>query len=551
MAEFEGELQQGPGLIDYLRVTRERWWIIVAAVIIAGGAAFFLSNRTVPLYRASASIVYQKSSLDTALLGAQLFASDYDPTRTIGTFVAVIGRNQSLSEAVRTELASSKSAAAFSGMVSVAANANTNLVAISAQSTDSKEAAAVANAFADQFIVYRRTADQATVQAAMDVVKQQIDSLTPAEVQGNYGLMLQEKYETLRILESMQTGGFSIVSAAGAPGAPFTPQTNRNIVLGLVVGLVVGIGLVFLMEYLDRRIKDDKTLERLLSAPVLAVVPSIGGRWRGAKGKRSSKPVGFARHHSLLEPFRTLRSSLQYFSIGKDNPVWLITSGLPQEGKTVTTVNLALSLALSGKRVIVIEADLRKPMVHEYLKLERGPGLSDVLAGTHRAIDVLQLVQADEYLPASGRRQGGDAEAGLMQRNLYVMTSGSLPPNPAELLASDRMASVISELSQMTDCVVIDTPPVLMVSDALSLAQYADGIIVTARLRATNTDEVRELRNLLSRSGARVIGSVAQGSKSGSGYYYRRGYHGHYYRYGYSGYGGYGYGGYGSQPEDK
>ena len=218
----------------------------------------------------------------------------------------------------------------------------------------------------------------------------------------------------------------------------------------------------------------------------------------------------------------------------KKNPVWLITSGLPQEGKTVTTVNLALSLALSGKRVIVVEADLRRPMVHEYLGVDRAPGLSDVLAGTKGATEVLQLVKADEFLPAFGRRQEGEVDPRLLQRNFYVMTSGPLPPNPAELLASDRMAAVVKELAGLTDCVIIDTPPLLMVSDALTVAQHVDGVILTALLGSTTRDEAQEVRSQLERAGVRVIGVVAGGAKRGHSYYRTRGYKGYAYKYGYS-----------------
>ena len=277
MAELDFEQQEGPGLEDYLRIVKERWWIIALAVIIGGLLAFYFSFTTTPLYSASASLTYQKSSLDTALLGTQLFGYDYDQARTIQTAVAAIGQNESISEGVKSQLGSQKSAGEFSGMVGVSTDPDTNVVSISATSTDPNEAAAVANAFADQFMVYRQNADRATVAAAMGVVKQQIDGLSPTDLQSDYGLMLQEKYETLRILESMQDGGFSLLSRAAVPGAPFTPQTRRNIMLGLIVGLVVGVGLAFLLEYLDKRIKDESTLQDALGVPVLVSVPSVGG----------------------------------------------------------------------------------------------------------------------------------------------------------------------------------------------------------------------------------------------------------------------------------
>ena len=338
----------------------------------------------------------------------------------------------------------------------------------------------------------------------------------------------------------MQNGGFVPVSAAVAPGAPFTPQTTRNTILGLVVGLVLGVGLAFLLEYLDNRIKDEKIFEQEFGVPVLVSVPRVGGGWgKGKKegGERSVAPVGFSNHQSLLEPFRTLRSNLQYFSLEDKHPVWLVTSALPQEGKTITSVNLALSFALAGKRVVLLEADMRRPMIHKYLGLEPGLGLSDVLAGTQKAADVLSLVRADDFLPQSGRRQPGEKDPKLLQRNLYVMTSGPLPPNPAELLGSARMGELLEELKEVADCVIIDTPPVLMVSDALVLMPHVDGALIAARLNSTTKQEAQEVRSIMERSGARVLGVVAGGTKHSPGYYHKHGYGGYYRR-------GYGYGEY-------
>ena len=534
MARFEGETREYRVLRDRIRVLRERWWVIVLAVVIGGGAAFAVSHFTTPLYEASSNLLYQKTQIDTALLGTELSGrTATDPSRIIYTFGLALMKDTSIAEGVKAQLGSSRSAAKLQSMIRASNDSNTNMVTVYAVSPHADEATVVANAFADQFILYRQKADENVVATAMNAVKRQMDGLSALDLKSEYGLMLEEKYETLRILESVQDGGFSVVSRAVIPSAPFTPRTNRNIIVGVVVGLLAGFILAFLLDYLDSRIKDEDTLEREAGVPVLASVPAAGGRWRGGKGERSDRPIGFGVHQSLLEPFRTLRSSLHYFSLGKPSPVWLVTSGLPQEGKTVTAVNLALSIALSGKRVILVESDMRRPMVHEYLGLDRDPGLSDVLAGTKTATDVLQVVYADEFLPPSGRRQAGELAPGLLQSNFYVLTSGPLPPNPSELLASDQMGAVIRELAGTTDCLVIDSPPVLVVSDALSVAEHVDGVIIVARLHSTTRSELRAVRSRLERTGSRVIGTIAGGARQGQGYYRKRGYgrysyyHGH------------------------
>ncbi|OFW61962.1 MAG: hypothetical protein A2133_07145 [Actinobacteria bacterium RBG_16_64_13] len=535
LGEDQVASKETPELADYIRVIRERWWVIVTAVVIVLAVAVALSLNATPQYRSGARLLYQKNNLDQALFGSQIFASS-DQARAVQTG-AVLVELEPVAQAVVAQLGTDRSAPSLLGMVSVKAETDTNVIDIEAVSVEPREAADVANAFADQFVLSRQDADRATVAAARELVKAELDSLGPEDAASVYGLMLKEKYENLRILESMQNGGFTVVERASPASGPFSPQPTRNGIVAVVAGLILGIGLAFLLDYLDKRIKNEHALEKELGAPVLASVPAVGGRWGGKKGSRSSKPVGFIDHPALLEAFRTLRSNLQYFSLDTQRPIWLVTSGLPQEGKTTTTVNLGLSLALSGKRVVVLEADLRRPKLHEYLHMEQSPGLSDVLAGTKRLDDAMQLVKADQFVPSESRRKKGEERRGLLQRNFYVVTSGPLPPNPAELLASDRMAKVIEELSSMADYLLIDSPPVLLVSDALTIAPRTNGVILTALLGDTTRDESRQVRSIFERAGVRVIGVVAGGTKKSPAYYHRRGY-----GYGYGAGYGYGYG---------
>jgi Mrp family chromosome partitioning ATPase/capsular polysaccharide biosynthesis protein len=518
------ESKEPLGLTDYFRVIRERFWIIAAAVAIVLAATLAVSLTSTPQYRASTRLEYNKNNLEQALFGSQVF-STYNQDREVQTG-AMLVELESLAQAVKDQLGSARSSGALLGMISVSPRTNTNILDIEAVSSDAAEAAAVANAFAQQFILSRQTTDRATVAAAREQVKTELDKMSTEEKASSRGTMLTEKYEDLRIIEAMQNGGYTVVQQANPPSAPFAPQTSRNAIIALVLGLVLGVALAFLLDYLDRRIKDEKMLETELGVPVLASVPAVGKRKRaiiGADGTREW--VGFKHSGALLEAFRTLRSNLQYFSVeNRQSVTWLITSAAPHEGKTTTTVNLGLSLALSGKRVVVLEADLRRPMVHEYLGVNQAPGLSNLLAGTKRLGDVLQFVKADEFMPSGSRRREGEEQPGLLQRNIYAVAAGPLPPNPAELLASDRMAKLIKDLAGMTDCLLIDTAPVLAVSDALTIARHADGVIVVARLGTVTKDQVREMREVFERAGTRVVGAVATGTEKSLGYYRKRGY---------------------------
>ena len=537
MADTGSERHETVRLEDYLRILRDRLWIIIPCVLVVTLVVLFSSIRTTPMYKATAEVVYDPRIVGGPVLGNDFFGFDYNRPRTIETAIAAISRNRTIAEGVQTRLGSEAEADAglsadqLSGMVSASASGDTDIVTISATSSVPSEAAAVANAFAYEFITFRGESRRALLREAQDLYQSRIQSLSPSERSSDSGLLLQAQYEGLVRLEILEDGDFYLQREAEVPGAAFTPQTGRDVTLAVVLGLVLGVGLAFLLEYLDKRVKDERTLERLSGLPVLASVPVVGRSWRrGRNGARSLRVVGFSGDKSpLLESFRALRSSLQYFNVDDNLRKILVTSGLPLEGKTVTTANLAISLAMSGKRVIVLEADLRRPMVHEYLNLDNQVGLSNVLAGSSSVPGAIQLVDMEPLLPSKSRGAEKSPSALLMRKNLYCMTSGPLPPNPTELLQSARMADVISELENLADYLLIDTPPVLPVSDALALAPQADAVILAARLHSTTRGELEQVREVLKRTDAHVIGLVAGGVKVGRSHYYRRGYR---YRYG-------------------
>jgi succinoglycan biosynthesis transport protein ExoP len=533
MADTDNDGREGVGLDEYLRVLRERAWIIGACVLIVFLVTLITSLRTVPLYSSSVELVYEKANMETAVIGYQLGGYDSDRSRTIEAAIAAIGRNESITEAVAAQLKTEGSAGAqlsakeLSDMVIASSESQSDLVTVRVDSPRPQEAAAVANAFADQFIVYRRSSARAAVDEAADVINSELSAMTPSELNSDYALMMRDKYESLRVAAAMQDGDFKMMTRAEVATAPFTPKTTRNIVLGLVLGLALGVGLAFLLDYLDKRIKDQTALEKVSGLPVLASVPVLGRSWRGAKiDERSLGVIGFAGDRSpLLESFSTLRSTLQYFNVDGTMRKILLTSGLPMEGKTMTTVNLGISLAMSGKRVIILEGDLRRPMVHEYLGIENQVGLSNLLANTATVPSAMQLVALDPLIPARARKGEKGSSALVIRKNLYCITSGPQPPNPGELLQSTRMGEIISELEHLADYVLIDTPPVLAVSDPVAMARQADAVILCARLRSSTRDEIAQTLELLTRAGARVIGTVAGGVKMGRSSYYRRGYH--------------------------
>ena len=509
---------------DYLRVIRERKWIIILAVAVVVAAALAVSLLTTPKYRASSQLLYKVSNLDVTLFGSRAFEVR-DQNRELQTGAGMVRLNV-VAEAVADALGSTRTVEQLLAMVEVRPDAQTNFINVTATSIYPDEAADIANTFAQKFVEFRRDADRTAVAEARDLVRTEIDSLSPTEAASPYGTQLRDKLQDLEILVSMQTGGYEIVQEATVPTSPFTPQPIRNGVLALAVGLVLGMGLAFLLEYLDRRIKDDDAMAREYGVPVLAQIPMVGKKWVLGGDERSTRPIGFMSAQSpILEAFRTLRSNLHYFGVDRPIHTLMITSALPQEGKTVTSVNLGLSLALSGSKVIIVEADLRRPQLHKYLEIDNQVGVSNVLAGTHTFAEAMQLVRVDDFVPSESRRsgRGGAAPSLLMQKNLYCLTSGPLPPNPAELLGSAKMAELLATAAEAADYVIVDTPPLLLVSDGLAISGLVDGVVLASRMDFSTVDEARQVRQALAHVSARTIGVVATGVPRSKAYYSRYG----------------------------
>lgn len=262
---------------------RERAWVIVLCVVVAVGVSSAVAFRTTEQYTASANLIPVVNNVDSTVIGSGYFTYYYDPVAQRQMDLAVLTLDPAIAEAVKAQLNSNRSAAELVGMVSVAPDAKNQVIAIRALSPFAQEAADVANAFAERFITYRTNNDRAAIASGRELLQQRIDGLSPEDKQSDYGLMLQEKYEGLLLLESVQDGGYTSIRRAEVPGAPIPSETTRDILLALGVGLVLGIVIALLIELLDKRIKDDKGLEQVCDPPVLASVPTVGGKWLSAK----------------------------------------------------------------------------------------------------------------------------------------------------------------------------------------------------------------------------------------------------------------------------
>jgi capsular exopolysaccharide synthesis family protein len=293
----------------------------------------------------------------------------------------------------------------------------------------------------------------------------------------------------------------SIVDAANLPQTPVSPQPLRNLGLALVLGLLLGVGLAVVRELLDTSIKGPEDIAGVTDAPVL------GGILFDGNAPKQPLITDLAPHAPRMEAFRILRTNLQFVDVDRHMKVFVVTSSVPGEGKTSTASNTALALQTTGQRTLLIDGDMRRPQLARLFELEGSVGLTSVLLGR---ISLEEAVQ--EHL-SSG---------------LSVLTSGSLPPNPAELLQSHAMEQLLEKARTDYDVIVIDAPPLLPVTDAALIAAQADGAVLVVRQGKTTRDQLATSMDRLQAVGARPLGvtlnMVAQRGRKGYGYGYGYGY---------------------------
>jgi capsular exopolysaccharide synthesis family protein len=498
-----------------------RKWIVIVTTTIALATSIAISVVRTPQYAASAVLVREQQSVDVALFGTAIYPYEDVQRELVTTAHAVTSLR--VAQLVKQSTGSPHSATRLLGMVTASASTNSNTITVRAVGPNPQETAAVADAFANQTILTRRESDKAGIVTAREALAAQIALMSPADLASEQGKSLQTRVEQFKILEELQTGGYSLWQSAQVPQNPVSPRPIRDGAAGLAVGLVLGLVLAVANDRLDRRLKDHSDFEREFGLPILALVPRIGRRWK-RDYENTSGFIGFADTRSpTAESYRLLRSNLQYFEVEKGLQSILITSGLPQESKTVTATNLALSLAISGAKVVLVDSDLRNPLMHRYLHLDNSVGLSSVLAGAVGVEEALKVVKTAEFVPQGVPPPKGSQTR--LHRDFLCMTSGPLPPNPAELLASARLGDILKNLSGLAEYILIDSAPILLVADAVSVASRVDGVIIVAKAGRTTTDQARETRNTLERVGARLVGVVVSGVKAPSSYGYKKGYY--------------------------
>jgi exopolysaccharide transport family protein len=333
---------------------------------------------------------------------------------------------------------------------------------------------------------------------------------------------LLEKLKEAGVTAGLRSNNFRIINAARVPAAPSEPNIPRNLSFATILGIISGVGLAFLLENMDNTVRTPEQAQLISGLPSLGMIPLGSKSARlGAGGKRlaltPSKEVvetvtQIRPQSQMAESYRALRTSLLLSNLGAPPKVIMVTSARPQEGKTTTSINTAIVLAQKGVRVLLVDADLRRPSVHKTLGMGPRSGLSNVLTGS---ATLQQTITTSPILP-----------------NLFIMPAGTPPPNPAELLASSNMRDLIMELRQQFDHIVIDTPPTLSVTDAVVLSPRADAAILVIRSGQTTKQALRRARDILTQVNAHVAGVLLNAvDLTSPDYYYYYEYQGKYSQY--------------------
>ena len=446
-------------LKDYIRIIRKRWRVIVAAMLVVLAGAALATALSPKVYQAQTRLFVSTSGGDN--VGTLLTGSSFTQQR-VKSYADVITTPKVLDPVIET-LKLNTTAAKLGKQITATVPLDTVLIEVAVTNTDPRVAAEVADAVGKQFP--NTVADLESVSGS---------KTSPVKV--------------------------TVVSAPTVPTAPISPKPTRNLALGVVLGLLLGLGLALVRDLLDTTIKGEKDCAEVTEATV------IGGIAFDPDATKHPLIVQADPHSARAEAFRTLRTNLQFVDAANHPRSIVFTSSLPGEGKTTTTANLAITMAASGARVCIIEGDLRRPRLLEYMGLDGSVGLTNVLIGQADLSDVLQQ---------------------FTNTSVYVIGSGSVPPNPSELLGSAAMNETLRELESRFDVVIIDAPPLLPVTDAAVLSTIVGGTVVVVGAGLVNRDHLARALQSLDAVKGRVLGLVlnrlpTKGSDAYS--YYRDGY---------------------------
>jgi capsular exopolysaccharide synthesis family protein len=427
-------------LRDYLRLLRRRWLQIVAVALATTGAVVAYTLAVTPMYESSARLFVTTQTSDTA---SDLNQGGLFSAQRVTSYADLVS-SRDLAESVIADLDLDLSAAEVMDHVNATVVPDTVNLEITYTGSSPSQTQAIAQSYSENLV---------------DLVR---------ELETPTG----ETDEPIKL---------TIVDSASLPATPVSPAPVRNVALGIVLGLLLGVGIALTRDLLDTTVTTQGDIEEQTDAPLL------GGISFDPDTKERPLVTALESHAPRVEAFRVLRTNLQFVEVDNPDKIFVVTSAVPEEGKSTTSVNLAITMAQTGHRTLLIEGDLRRPKATQQLGLDHAVGVTTVLLGRVSLDDAIQ------------RHEDSD---------LDVLASGTIPPNPAELLQSNAMADLLKQIRDRYDMVIIDAPPLLPVTDAALLASQADGALLVVRYGKTTKDQLAQAVARLHQVDARPIGVV-------------------------------------------
>jgi polysaccharide biosynthesis transport protein len=544
-------------LQDFVAILRRRAWIIGLAVVVTPLTAIAVSEFQPPLYRATAKVLVNRASIVSAITNVTDPSTvGNDPTRFLTTQSDIARSPVLIARVINDAGVPGVTVASFLRDSSVDAAANADLLNIAVSSTNRSYATRLADVYAQNFTKFKTELDTARINDALETLKSRIEALAARGVSPSapsYATLLQ--YESqLETVGKLLANNTQVLN----PAAPekVRPRPRRNAMLGVLIGVVVGIGLALLAEALDRRIRVEKDIEDVLQLPLLGRIARPPRRVRNSSELVSAvEPRG-----AEAERFRKLRTRIEFENLETDARALMVTSAVGQEGKSTTIANLAVTFARNGRRVALVDLDLRRPFLDKFFRIDSVPGVTDVIMKRASLREAMRPVALAPPSPRQGTARGIAPSGGPLQSRLLesggartavrgsvevsatatsrngrasiegllnVLPAGTPPFDAGEFVENEGIAGLIEQLREEFDYVLIDAPPVVAVGDAMTLSSNVDAIIVVTRLGVLRPPLLDELARQLDICQTRKLGFVLTGAELEEGY----GYADHYYAY--------------------
>jgi succinoglycan biosynthesis transport protein ExoP len=483
---------------DQLQVLRRRKWILLQALIIVPAVAVALSSREPARYQADAQVLLTSQSLAGLATNTPDPNASRDPVRTASTQAALARVPAVLDRTLASAHGTGLTRDQLDSSSSVSAATDADILTFVVTAATPELAARLATAYAQAYTAYRREIDNAALRRARNDVGLRIAALRGTGKAGSaLAAKLAVTQSQLQTLETLQSSNATVVNKASG-AAQVAPTPVKDGIVGLAIGLIIGLGLVLLVEALDTRVRSGEEVADRLGVPLLGRVPEPPRKLRERHGLvMLDEPYGRG-----AEAFRMLRTNVGLANIEFEAKVIAVASALPDEGKSTTIANLAVALARGGQRVALVDLDLRQPSLAKFFEPSAHWGVTDVALGHVALDDALLQLDVREFVEETN---GASREH---HPQLDVLVAGQVPPNPGEFISSRRLASILGELRTKYDVVLIDTPPIFSVGDALALSAHIDAFMLVSHLGLTRRGGLHDLRGALAFARCEILGTV-------------------------------------------